>query len=42
MYQALRFGLKWGFMSLGLGLGLVAGLRGTVRAASTRFDVIYT
>ena len=30
-------------MSLGLlGLGLVAGLCGAVRAASTRFDVIYT
>ena len=31
-------------MSLGLGLGLliVAGHRGALRAASTRFDVIYT
>ena len=29
-------------MSLGLGLGLVAGLCGAVRAASTKFDVIYT
>ena len=28
-------------MSLGLGLGLVAGLCGAVRAVSTRFDVIY-
>ena len=42
-YQALRFGLDWGFMSLELlGLGLVASLCGAVRAASTRFDVIYT
>ena len=28
-------------MSLGLGLGLVAGLCGAVRAASMRFDAIY-
>ena len=38
---SLRFGLHWGIM-LGLGLGLVAGLCGAVKAASTRFDVIYT
>ena len=35
-YQALRFGLDWGFMSPGLGLGLVASLCGAVRAASMR------
>ena len=28
-------------MSLGLGLGLAAGLRGAVKAASTRSDVMY-
>ena len=41
-FQALRLRLDWGFMSLALGSGLVAGLCGAVRAASTRFDVIYT
>ena len=41
-FQALRLRLDWGFMSLALGSGLVAGLCGAVRAASTRFDAIYT